>query len=48
MKREKLKICKREDKTDYIEVKVHTLVFVNYYLQEEDTRNMIKLHIPIS
>ena len=49
MTNEKLQILKGENKKKtYIEVKVHTLAFMNYYLHEEDTINTIKLHIPIS
>ena len=48
MTNEKLQILKEENKKTYIEVKVRTLAFMNYYLHEEDTINMIKLHIPIS
>ena len=49
MKNEKLQILTAENKkNNYIDVKVRTLAFLNYILEEEDTINMITLHIPIS
>ena len=48
MKNEKLQILKHEIKYNYIGVKVHTLAFMNYYLEEEDTINIITLNSPIS
>ena len=35
-------------KNYYIEVRVRTLGFMNYNLEEEDTISLITLHIPIS